>query len=150
MIRCPASLPSAQSGARLGDEIALVDPFVSAAPTGCFLSPVGQSGAADRVVEHSQDDIVAVCDETGNTIPLTKADLIVHEVERRGLAGRLADAFGLEANGPVEDWDGQTIRLGQAALDSTKYATSSPSPRSRLTFISLPQISSRTDRRPLF
>jgi hypothetical protein len=75
-----------------------------------------------RVVEHGTNDIVAVCDETRDTIPLTKTDLIVHEVDRVRLASRLADAFALERDSPPEKWDGQTIRLGWFASNSGKCA----------------------------
>ncbi|WDI40484.1 hypothetical protein [Bremerella sp. P1] len=46
-----------------------------------------------RVVEHCQDDFVAVCDQSGDTIPLRRRDVVVFSLDFRRLAKELAAAF---------------------------------------------------------
>jgi hypothetical protein len=46
-------------------------------------------------VIHAPDDIVAVCDETGERITLTAADLVVYELDRLALDRAIATALGI-------------------------------------------------------
>ncbi len=52
-----------------------------------------------RVVQHGPEDIVGVCDETDETIVLTRNDLVIFELARRKLAIDLAAAFGFSPGG---------------------------------------------------
>lgn len=57
------------------------------------LAPLGRA-LPYRVVEHGPDDYVGVCPESGETISLTRGELIVYELDRSKLACWLAAAFG--------------------------------------------------------
>ena len=48
-----------------------------------------------RVVEHGPDDLVAVCPDSGDTITLTKSDVIVYEIDIQKLAKSIVVALEL-------------------------------------------------------
>ena len=76
------------------------------------------AGLPLRVVEHGSDDFVGVCDETGDTMPLRRADVIVHAIERRTLAATWATALKLTPSG----LDAQRT-VGPKVIGQTEPAT---------------------------
>jgi hypothetical protein len=83
----------------LGDELAFTEQFLRPRQqlAGSFprLEPTGP-GMPYRVVDHGDGSFVGVCDESGESIPLRKADLIVHEFDRCRFASSLAAILGFE------------------------------------------------------
>jgi len=69
-------------------------------------------GGAYRVVTHGPDDHVGVCDETGETIQLTTADLIVHELDRPRLEQSIAGALRIRYRPAALEQARGTGRLG--------------------------------------
>lgn len=45
------------------------------------------------MVEHGPDDFVAVCNQSGDTIPLRKRDVVIFSLDFRRLAKELAATF---------------------------------------------------------
>jgi hypothetical protein len=69
-------------------------------------------GLPSRVVQHGPEDFVAVCTDSGESMPLRRADLVVYELDLRLLAVRVAEALDIEQASSQADWDGQTVCLG--------------------------------------
>ena len=57
-----------------------------------------------KVVEHGPNDFVGVCPETGDVVPIDKAELIVHEINLPLLSNTVAKACGLSL--AIEQIDG--------------------------------------------
>lgn len=68
-----------------------------------------------RVVTHGPDDRVGVCDETGERVPLSTADLIMWEVDRVAVHRAMAMELGLVADPQPLEHLSNTWRLGQYA-----------------------------------
>jgi len=65
-----------------------------------------------RVVTHGPEDHVGICDETGERVVLTTADLVIEELDRFRLSRAIARAFGLRYDDrPLDDLPG-TSRIG--------------------------------------
>jgi hypothetical protein len=73
----------------------------------------GPAGVPYEVVRHGPGDCVGVCPETGQTIRLAEADLVVYELDRSLLAARVANALHLRRHGEAVIWEGTTARLGE-------------------------------------
>jgi hypothetical protein len=82
---------------RLDDELDRLKPFLRALDRAALEFPRPDGAVpAYRVVRHGPGDIVGVCDETGETIPLSEEHLTVHEIDRRRFCEALALGLGLE------------------------------------------------------
>jgi hypothetical protein len=113
VLRCRAAVRE-QWQRLLGAEYALMQ---------AFLRPTGQLARAVphrdpdllyyRVVTHGPDDHVGVCDETGERVPLSTADLIMWEVDRVAVHRAVAKVLGLVANPQPLEHLSNTWRLGQ-------------------------------------
>jgi hypothetical protein len=81
--------------------------------------PNFDGGLPFEVHDHGQGEIVGVCAETGRTIPLTPAQLIVYELDRRRLGSTVAAVLGIEAGGTDP---GTTTHLGHfTSAAQTRY-----------------------------
>jgi hypothetical protein len=99
----------------LGSELDVVRGLLRPRPERATSFPrvaAGGYGVPYEVVRHGPGDCVGVCPETGDTLPLSDADLVVYELDRGRLAVRLADALHLRRHGGVLSWEGTTARLG--------------------------------------
>ena len=68
-----------------------------------------------RVVSHGPDDHVGVCDETGERITLSAADLVVEELDHIAIYRALGFALGLTGEPTPVDHLPHTYRLGHYA-----------------------------------
>ncbi len=109
----------------LGSEFDLIKPFLRPRQGLATSYPrLDGNGLPYQIVEHGPDDYVGVCRETGDTITLSKSELIVYELDRRQFAKRVADAFGIERNGMPEECNGTTLFLGSfTSASTTRYAS---------------------------
>jgi len=63
-----------------------------------------------RVVTHGPEDHVGICDETGERVVLTTADLVIEELDRFKLGSQLARAFGVRHDErPLDDVPGASL-----------------------------------------
>jgi hypothetical protein len=77
---------------------------------GSFPNPNG--GHPYEVREYAAGEWVGVCPETGDTLPLSAAQLVVHELDRRHLGDAIARAFAIAPSGA--DPDGRLLDLGHS------------------------------------
>jgi hypothetical protein len=97
----------------LNGEFDLVRPFLRVRPGRAESYPHPNSALPYDVVPHGSDAFVGVCRETGETISLTKSQLVVYELDRRRFADGVAAALGIDRTGAGEAWDDTTIQLGR-------------------------------------
>lgn len=113
--RAVESLPglaavSAEWQCLLGKDFNLAKPFLRVR-RGRAESYPRDGGLPYEVIQHGDDDFVGVCPESGETISLTKKQLVVLEVDRRLLGERIAGALALDTSG-AEDGDGCVQLVG--------------------------------------
>jgi hypothetical protein len=69
-------------------------------------------GLPYRVVEHDRNDLVGVCEQTGETITLQKQHLVVYQLDQQRLARQVAGALGLSAADRIVAHDVRLFLLG--------------------------------------
>jgi hypothetical protein len=115
---CGLATVTAEWRALLGPEYELARPLLR--PRGHLATsfprlPPPVDGLPYRVVTHGPDDHVGVCGETGETIALSRRDLVVYEVNRPLLAERVVAALGLHRDGADLAPRGTVERVGTYA-----------------------------------
>ncbi|GIW80429.1 MAG: hypothetical protein KatS3mg105_2236 [Gemmatales bacterium] len=96
----------------LRGEYHLIKPFLRPRKDLAFSFPHPNGGLPYQVIEHGRDDLVGVCQETGETITLTRSQLVVYELDQQRLANQVASALGLAAANRVVAQDGRLFSLG--------------------------------------
>src|SRR5262249_32482823 len=93
-------------------EYNLIKPYLRARkdPASSFPRPDG--GLPYQVIEHGRDDLVGVCQETDETITLSRSQIVVYELDQQRLAAHVAGALGLGAANRVIAQDGRLFSLG--------------------------------------
>lgn len=74
--------------------------------------PRADGGLPYQVIEHSRDDLVGVCQETGETITLRESQLVVYELDQQRLADQVASALGFGAAKGIVTQEGRLFSLG--------------------------------------
>lgn len=110
------SLPSlaaveAEWLAHLRGEYHLIKPFLRARTDRASSFPRPDGGLPYQVIEHGRNDLVGVCQETGETVTLSRSQLVVYELDQQRLAAQVAGAVGLGAANRVAQ-DGRLFSLG--------------------------------------
>jgi hypothetical protein len=98
----------------LGDEMSAVQTLLR--PTGELALAYPHNDPDQlyyRVVAHGPDDLVGVCDETGERIVLTTADLVIESIDLVAFYRAVADALGVVAEPRPVDGLHWTMRIGQ-------------------------------------
>lgn len=93
-------------------EINLIKPFLRPAKDRATSYPNLNGGLPYTVVEHGPNDIVGVCPETGDTIPLNRQQLVVYRLDQNGLARKVASALGLSSTVGNDTHGDRLSRLG--------------------------------------
>src|SRR2546430_55506 len=73
---------AAEWQALLGGEYPLVKPLLRPRRERAASFPRLEGGLPYEVIDHGGDDLVGVCPETGDTIVLTKSQLVVYELDQ--------------------------------------------------------------------
>jgi hypothetical protein len=100
----------------LGPEIDFLGPLLEPMETLAISVPLGAS-EHHRIVMHSDDDIVAVCPNTGDVVPLDHDDIVIYRLCAELLLGRIASALALSGEPtPVESgrrlwWLGEFVPM---------------------------------------
>lgn len=115
--RAVESLPSlaaveAEWLALIGGEYNLIKPFLRPSRDRASSFPHPDGGLPYKVIEHSCNDLVGVCQETGETITLQKHQLVVYQLDQQRLAAQVAGALGLGAVNRVVGHNGRLFSLG--------------------------------------
>lgn len=98
-----------------GAEFDLVKPLLRPCRELASSYPLLLPGAWDvplEVVAHGPDDFVGVCPETGELLPLARADLVVYELDVPKLLGRLAGVIEVERSPGVGRIEARTYQVG--------------------------------------
>jgi predicted transcriptional regulator len=111
------SLPSlaaveAEWRAHLRGEYDAIKPFLRPKKDRATSFPRSDGGLPYRVVEHGRDDLVGVCEETGETITLPRSQLVVYELDQQRLAAQVASALGVDAVNRIVTQEGRLFSLG--------------------------------------
>jgi hypothetical protein len=111
------SLPSlaaveAEWLALVGGEYDAIKPFLRPKKDRATSFPRSDGGLPYRVVEHGRDDLVGVCEETGETITLRRSQLVVYELDPQRLARQVASALGVDAVHRIVTQEGRLFSLG--------------------------------------
>jgi hypothetical protein len=115
--RAVESLPSlaaveAEWVALVRGEYNLIKPLLRPSRERASSFPHPAGGLPYQVIEHSRDDLVGVCQETGETITLSRSQLVVYELDQQRLATRVAGALGHGAAKRVGWQGGRVFSLG--------------------------------------
>jgi hypothetical protein len=111
------SLPSlaaveAEWFALVRGEFDLIKPLLKPGKERASSFPNPKGGLPYQVIEHGRDDLVGVCQETGETITLTRSQLVVYELDLQRLANHVARALGLAAANRIVTQEGRLFFLG--------------------------------------
>jgi hypothetical protein len=98
--------------AHLRGEYHLIKPFLRPRKDRASSFPRPDGGLPYQVIEHGRNDLVGVCQETGETITLSRSQLVVYELDQQRLATQVASALGLSAANRVGAHDGRVFSLG--------------------------------------
>ena len=96
----------------LGCEYRLAKSFLRATQKVALSLPAADGNRHYEVVEHGRDDLVGICQETGETITLTRNQLAVYELDQQRLAVQVANTLGLSAANRVATKDIRLFSLG--------------------------------------
>src|SRR4051812_24968761 len=81
-----------------------------------FAQPPAADGVYELVwAEEAHDRCVLACPDGGGTVEVRREHLVVHELDLRKLAKRLAAAFGLASDSGVVDGVPHAVWIGRAA-----------------------------------
>ena len=98
--------------AHLRGDYHLIKPFLRPRKDRACSFPRPDGGLPYQVIEHGRDDLVGVCQETGETITLSRSQLVVYELDQQRLAHQVASALGLGAPNRLITQDGRLFSLG--------------------------------------
>jgi hypothetical protein len=98
--------------AHLRGDYHMIKPFLRPRKDRASSFPKPNGGLPYQVIEHGRDDLVGVCQETGETIRLRKNQLVVYELDQQRLANQVAGALGLSAANRIVAQDGRLFSLG--------------------------------------
>ena len=98
--------------ALLRGEYHLIKPLLRPRKDRASSFPRPDGGLPYQVIEHGRDDLVGVCQETGETITLSRSQLVVYELDQQRLAAQVAGALGLGAANRVAAQDARLFSLG--------------------------------------
>ena len=98
--------------ALLRGEYGLIKPFLRPRKDRASSFPRLDGGLPYQVVEHSADNLVGVCEESGETITLRKSQLVVYELDQQRLTQQVAGALGLEVAGRMATHEKRLFYLG--------------------------------------
>jgi hypothetical protein len=98
--------------AHLRGDYHLIKPFLRPQKDRASSFPRPDGGLPYQVIEHGRNDLVGVCQETGETITLSRSQLVVYELDQQRLAAQVAGALGLGAANQVVAQDGRLFSLG--------------------------------------
>lgn len=98
--------------AHLRGDYHLIKPFLRPRKDRATSFPRPDGGLPYQVIEHGRNDLVGVCQETGETITLSRSQLVVYELDQQRLATQVAGALGLGAANQVVAQDGRLFSLG--------------------------------------
>lgn len=98
--------------AHLRGDYHLIKPFLRPQKDRASSFPKPHGGLPYQVIEHGRDDLVGVCEETGETITLRKNQLVIYELDQQRLANQIAGALGLSAANRIVAQDGRLFSLG--------------------------------------
>lgn len=93
-------------------EYDLIKPLLRPGKDRASSFPDPDGGLPYRVIEHGRNDLVGVCQETGETIALQKQHLVVYQLDQQRLARQVASALGLGAAGHIAAQDARLFLLG--------------------------------------
>lgn len=96
----------------LHDEIELLRPFLRPRPKlARFFPRLDEHGPPFRVVDRGNGAFVGICQETSDSIPLNREQLIVYELDRRCFATHIAKTLSIEIDS-FEEASRSVFRLG--------------------------------------
>ncbi len=98
--------------AHLRGDYHLIKPLLRPRKDRASSFPRPDGGLPYQVIEHGRNDLVGVCQETGETITLSRSQLVVYELDPQRLAAQVAGALGLGAANRVVGQDGRLFSLG--------------------------------------
>jgi hypothetical protein len=96
----------------LGREFRLVQPFLRATQKLALSFPAEDGIRYYEVIEHTRNDLVGICNETGETIALSRSQLVVYELDQRRLATQVANALGPSAANQIATKEIRLFSLG--------------------------------------
>lgn len=122
------SLPSlaaveAEWLAHLRGDYHLIKPFLRPRKDRASSFPRPDGGLPYQVIEHGRDDLVGVCQETGETITLCKSQLVIYELDQQRLADQVANALGLGAANRIVTQKSRLFSLGSFRPTGHSVAT---------------------------
>lgn len=110
----PPAAVTAEWAYLLRDDVGPAAHFLVAEPGLATAFPAPNGGHPLRVIEHSPDDIVAVCEHTTHPpVPLRRADLVVYRVDIRRLLAAVAGALGADFDGEPVGGANRTFWVGR-------------------------------------
>jgi hypothetical protein len=98
--------------AHLRGEYHLIKPFLRPRKDRASSFPRPDGGLPYQVIEHGRNDLVGVCQETGETITLSRSQLVVYELDQQRLATQVASALGVDAVHRIVTQEGRLFSLG--------------------------------------
>lgn len=98
--------------AHLRGDYHLIKPLLRPQKDRASSFPKPDGGLPYQVIEHGRNDVVGVCQETGETITLSRSQLVVYELDQQRLAAQVAGALSLGAANRVAAQDGNLFSLG--------------------------------------
>ncbi|MCX7701855.1 MAG: hypothetical protein N2039_13335 [Gemmataceae bacterium] len=96
----------------VGDEYDRIKRFLRPGKERASSFPHPAGGLPLQVIEHGRDDLVGVCQETGETIVLQPRQLVVYRLDQERLARQVARALGLATPGRIIAPDTRLFSLG--------------------------------------
>jgi hypothetical protein len=96
----------------LRGEYHLIKPLLRSRKEHASSFPKIDGGLPYHVIEHRRDDLVGVCEETGEKIKLHRNQLVIYELDLQRLAARVASALGLGHAHKVALQEGRLFSLG--------------------------------------
>jgi len=121
------SLPSraaveAEWQALVGGVYDQIKPFLKLRTERASSFPRPDGGLPYELIEHAGDDLVGVCRETGETIPLHRSQLVAYELDEQRLADHLSGTLGL-GSAKIVGPEGRMFSLGILRTNGNSIAT---------------------------
>jgi hypothetical protein len=89
-----------------------IKPFLRPCRDRASSFPRPDGGLPYQVIEHGRDDLVGVCQETDETITLSRSQIVVYELDQQRLATQVAGALGLGGANRIVVQDARLFSLG--------------------------------------
>jgi len=97
----------------LHNEFEIVAPLLQPMPEPADVYPrLDGSGRYYDVIRHRDDDIVGICEDDGDRIPLKPLDLLIYRLDTNRLMAKLAAALGLDCESTRVEGLHATYRVG--------------------------------------